>query len=117
MQAHSAGRPVVQDEGELVSFKEVTAEDLKLGEALQRVSFMQGDACNLAPKYTDYDLVFAGNLIDRLYDPAKFLSLIGAKRNLLFARKRLRENSFLCRRSSRPIFCVHIPAQSRAGAT
>jgi 5-histidylcysteine sulfoxide synthase/putative 4-mercaptohistidine N1-methyltranferase len=72
-------RYVVQDEGELVSFKEVTAEDLKLGEALQRVSFMQGDACNLAAKYTDYDLVFAGNLIDRLYDPAKFLALIGER--------------------------------------
>jgi putative 4-mercaptohistidine N1-methyltranferase len=34
---------------------------------------MQGDACNLKPLYTGYDLVFAGNLIDRLYDPALFL--------------------------------------------
>ena len=27
-------------------------------------------------KYKDYDLVFAGNVIDRLYDPEKFLKLI-----------------------------------------
>ena len=38
-----------------------------------KIDFMQGDACNLAAKYKDYDLVFAGNLIDRLYDPALFL--------------------------------------------
>jgi putative 4-mercaptohistidine N1-methyltranferase len=34
---------------------------------------MQGDACNLKAIYTGYDVVFAGNLIDRLYDPALFL--------------------------------------------
>jgi SAM-dependent methyltransferase len=38
---------------------------------------MQGDACNLKSLYTGYDLVFAGNLVDRLYDPAMFLELIG----------------------------------------
>ena len=37
---------------------------------------MQGDACNLTDKYTDYDLVFAGNLIDRLYKPTDFLTSI-----------------------------------------
>ena len=37
---------------------------------------MQGDACNLPEKFNNYDFIFAGNLIDRLYDPAKFLNLI-----------------------------------------
>ena len=37
---------------------------------------MQGDACNLTDKYTDYDLVFAENLIDRLYKPTDFLTSI-----------------------------------------
>jgi 5-histidylcysteine sulfoxide synthase/putative 4-mercaptohistidine N1-methyltranferase len=69
-------RYVIQDEGELVSFREALMEDLKLGPVLDKVSFMQGDACNLAAKYTDYDLIFAGNLIDRLYDPARFLGAI-----------------------------------------
>jgi SAM-dependent methyltransferase len=32
-----------------------------------------GDACNLKPKYGDYDLVLASNLIDRLREPARFL--------------------------------------------
>jgi len=42
---------------------------------------MQGDACNLPDKFTGYDLVFAGNLIDRLYDPARFLELIKGRIN------------------------------------
>jgi putative 4-mercaptohistidine N1-methyltranferase len=37
---------------------------------------MQGDACNLLDKFNDYDVVFAGNLLERLYDPAQFLALI-----------------------------------------
>lgn len=74
LQKNGRQRYVIQDEGDLVSFREVTAEQLGLGDALQRVSFVQGDACNLAAKFTDYDLIFAGNLLDRLYDPQKFLS-------------------------------------------
>ncbi|MEQ1789960.1 MAG: putative 4-mercaptohistidine N1-methyltransferase, partial [Rickettsiales bacterium] len=45
-------------------------------EVKNNIHFTQGDACNLAEKFTDYDLVFAGNLIDRLYDPSQFLSLM-----------------------------------------
>ena len=74
-------RYVIQDEGELVTYKEITAEALNLGEAINNVSFMQGDACNLAAKYKGYDLVFAGNLIDRLYDPEKFLKVIPERIN------------------------------------
>ena len=40
---------------------------------------MQGDACNLVEKFKEYDLVFAGNLLDRLYDPAQFLELIKSR--------------------------------------
>jgi putative 4-mercaptohistidine N1-methyltranferase len=40
---------------------------------------MQGDACNLKGIFTGYDLVFAGNLVDRLYDPSLFLDLIGER--------------------------------------
>jgi 5-histidylcysteine sulfoxide synthase/putative 4-mercaptohistidine N1-methyltranferase len=81
LQKNGRHRYVIQDEGELVSFKEVIADDLKLGEALRRVSFVQGDACNLAAKYSNYDLVLAGNLIDRLYDPMKFLGMIHERIN------------------------------------
>ena len=51
--------------------------DFEAYEAVKnKISFMQGDACNLTDKYTDYDLVFAGNLIDRLYKPIDFLTSI-----------------------------------------
>lgn len=82
LQKSGRQRYVIQDEGDLVSFKEVIADSLELGDALHSVSFMQGDACNLADKYTDYDLVFAGNLIDRLYDPARFLGMVHRRINI-----------------------------------
>lgn len=64
-------------EGELTANRAISLERLELVEAGPRVLFMQGDACNLKAIYTDYDLIFAGNLIDRLYDPALFLTGIG----------------------------------------
>jgi 5-histidylcysteine sulfoxide synthase/putative 4-mercaptohistidine N1-methyltranferase len=67
----------IQDEGELVTYKEIKLSDFEGYEAIKhKVSFTQGDACNLTQKYSDYDLVFAGNLVDRLYDPAAFLHSI-----------------------------------------
>ncbi len=61
-------------EGELVAYRQVYLKDFGLEEAAKRVAFWQADACNLKPHFRGYDLIFAGNLIDRLYDPAKFLS-------------------------------------------
>lgn len=67
-------RYVVPDEGELVRYQEAKLSDFEHYESIKdKITFLQGDACNLADKFTDYDLVFAGNLIDRLYDPEKFL--------------------------------------------
>jgi 5-histidylcysteine sulfoxide synthase/putative 4-mercaptohistidine N1-methyltranferase len=63
----------VPTEGELMLPRTVSLERLGLVGSGDRVSFMQGDACNLKPIYDGYDLVFAGNLIDRLYEPALFL--------------------------------------------
>ena len=77
LQKTGTQRYVIQDEGELVSYKEVRLEDFEGYEAVKdKIAFMQADACNLIGKFTDYDLVFAGNLIDSLYNPAKFLTLI-----------------------------------------
>ena len=44
-----------------------------------RVEFMQGDACNLSSKYTNFSLVLASNLIEYLYEPALFLTSIGSR--------------------------------------
>jgi SAM-dependent methyltransferase len=43
--------------------------DLGLATSAGKVEFIQGDACNLKPILTGYDLILAANLIDRLYSP------------------------------------------------
>ncbi len=69
----------VPTEGELTISRTISLDRLGLEQVGSRVLFMQGDACNLKTVYTDYDLVFAGNLIDRLYDPSLFLDGIAAR--------------------------------------
>lgn len=64
------------EEGEIVSFHEKNLAQFGLDETRPRVEFFQADASNLLARYSDYDLVLAANLIDRLYDPAKFLRTI-----------------------------------------
>jgi 5-histidylcysteine sulfoxide synthase/putative 4-mercaptohistidine N1-methyltranferase len=68
-------------EGELESFHDVTLKQYGLEWAAEKVSFWQADACNLKPIYKDFDLIFAGNLIDRLYDPRKFLDSLAPRIN------------------------------------
>ncbi len=65
-------RYTLVDEGDLRLFKTRTLAELDLHD-VPVPDFAQGDACNLKPNYKDFDLVFAANLIDRLYEPAKFL--------------------------------------------
>ncbi len=68
-------------EGGLKSRREVSLEDLGLQEVRDRVEFWQGDACNLKPHFTNYDLVMATNLIDRLYEPHLFLASVHERIN------------------------------------
>ncbi len=74
-------RYTVVDEGELVEYKTVRLGDLGLDDTAGRVAFWQGDACNLKPQFSGYDLILAANLIDRLYDPARFLTTIHERLN------------------------------------
>ncbi|MFM9195923.1 MAG: putative 4-mercaptohistidine N1-methyltransferase, partial [Planctomycetia bacterium] len=69
----------VPTEGELTVSRTIDLDRLGLADVGSRVLFMQGDACNLKPLSTGYDLVFAGNLLDRLYDPALFLDGIAER--------------------------------------
>lgn len=61
------------EEGDLVSYHTRTLQSLGLATNAGRVSFHQGDACNLKSQFAGYDLVLAANLIDRLYQPSRFL--------------------------------------------
>jgi 5-histidylcysteine sulfoxide synthase/putative 4-mercaptohistidine N1-methyltranferase len=69
----------VPTEGELTLARTISLDHGGLAPVGSRVLFMQGDACNLKAVYTGYDLVFAGNLIDRLYDPSLFLDAIAER--------------------------------------
>lgn len=69
------------EEGELVSYHERTLAALGLEEVASKLAFHQGDACRLEPGFTGYDLILAGNLIDRLYQPALFLTTIHERLN------------------------------------
>lgn len=68
-------------EGEIYSYHEISLAELGLNQYRDRVSFSQADACNLPTKFTGYDLVLAGNLIDRLYSPRAFLTTIHERLN------------------------------------
>jgi len=74
-------RYTLTEEGELVSYKECSLAELGLADVTQKIEFFQGDACNLKPVFSGYDLVLAANLIDRLYSPALFLETIHQRLN------------------------------------
>ncbi|HZJ81266.1 MAG TPA: putative 4-mercaptohistidine N1-methyltransferase, partial [Guyparkeria sp.] len=67
-------------EGELTEDRAASLATLGL-EPRDNITFWQQDACNMKPHFTGYDLVLAGNLIDRLYDPGKFLDDIAGRIN------------------------------------
>ncbi len=69
------------EEGEVVSYHEARLAGMRLDRAAQRVEFFQGDATNLKPQFTAYDLILAANLLDRLYDPKRFLETIHERLN------------------------------------
>ena len=69
------------EEGEILSHKEVSIEDLGYENLKAKVSFWQGDACNLKQNFQAYDLIMATNLIDRLYNPKLFLESVGERLN------------------------------------
>jgi putative 4-mercaptohistidine N1-methyltranferase len=71
----------IADEGDLRLYRERHLSELGLDPVKTKVEFLQGDACNLKPRFTNYDLVLAANLIDRLYEPALFLTTIHERIN------------------------------------
>ncbi len=74
-------RYTLVEEGELVAYKERSLAELGLDRFASKVEFFQGDACNLKPVFSGYDLILAANLIDRLYSPARFLETVHERLN------------------------------------
>ncbi len=69
------------EEGEIVSYHEHSLSEYSLDEMRRKVEFHQADAANLKPQFSGYDLVFAGNLIDRMVNPSRFLTTIHERLN------------------------------------
>lgn len=74
-------RYTVPLEGDLVDYKSQSLAELGLSAVASSCQFLQQDATNLKPHLTEYDVVVALNLIDRLYSPQKFLSTIHQRMN------------------------------------
>lgn len=68
-------------EGDIKQCKEICLKSLGLDDVGEKVEFFQGDACNLMPLLSEYDLIMATNLIDRLYEPQLFLKNIHTRIN------------------------------------
>ena len=71
----------LKEEGDLASRRTRSLADLGLDFTATRVAFHQGNAQDLPDALDRYDLVFAGNLIDRLPDPRSFLTAIHERMN------------------------------------
>ncbi|WP_345986159.1 5-histidylcysteine sulfoxide synthase [Sulfurimonas sp. HSL-1656] len=69
------------EEGDVTTRQLHTLEAFGLQEAARNVQFWQGDACNLKAHFVGYDLIMATNLIDRLYEPERFLGTVHARLN------------------------------------
>jgi putative 4-mercaptohistidine N1-methyltranferase len=81
MQEKGMLRYELPEEGEIVSYHERRLADLELTDVAGRVEFFQADALNLKPRFADYDLILAANLLDRLSRPVKFLATIHERLN------------------------------------
>ena len=77
----------------------ISLNDFDLEKVKDKVSFMQGDACNLKEIYKDFDLIFYSSLIDKLYYPKKFLEDVS---------RRINKNGFFVFLSSHNWFNEHI---------
>ncbi|MDN5069247.1 5-histidylcysteine sulfoxide synthase [Aliarcobacter butzleri] len=77
----------------------ISLKDFDLEKVKDKVSFMQGDACNLKEIYKDFDLIFYSSLIDKLYYPKKFLEDVS---------RRINKNGFFVFLSSHDWFNEHI---------
>ncbi|MBO1254203.1 5-histidylcysteine sulfoxide synthase [Alteromonas sp. 5E99-2] len=78
---HGEVKYMIPIQGELSEPRTFELSALGLGDKVHNIEFSQGDACNLKSKYDNYDLIFAGNLIDRLYQPKLFLESIKERIN------------------------------------
>lgn len=81
LQENESVRYSIPVEGEIMDFKSQSLSDFNLANTAQRCQFLQQDACNMKPHFSGYDMIIAANLLERLYEPAKFLHNIDERLN------------------------------------
>jgi 5-histidylcysteine sulfoxide synthase/putative 4-mercaptohistidine N1-methyltranferase len=69
-------------EGEIQTFHERRLTDHGLDGVRNKVEFFQADVSNLIDRYKGYDLILVDNIIDRIYNPVKFLDAVHLRVNL-----------------------------------
>ncbi|MFW3380595.1 5-histidylcysteine sulfoxide synthase [Aliarcobacter butzleri] len=89
----------IKKEDKTFEERAISLKDFHLKKVKDKVSFMQGDACNLKEIYKDFDLIFYSSLIDKLYYPKKFLEDVS---------RRINKNGFFVFLSSHNWFNEHI---------
>ncbi|MCT7593879.1 5-histidylcysteine sulfoxide synthase [Aliarcobacter butzleri] len=89
----------IKKEDKTFEERAISLKDFDLEKVKNKVSFMQGDACNLKEIYKDFDLIFYSSLIDKLYYPKKFLEDVS---------RRINKNGFFVFLSSHNWFNEHI---------
>ncbi|WP_323659798.1 5-histidylcysteine sulfoxide synthase [Aliarcobacter butzleri] len=71
----------IKKEDKTFEERAISLKDFDLEKVKDKVSFMQGDACNLKEIYKDFNLIFYSSLIDKLYYPKKFLEDVSRRIN------------------------------------
>ncbi len=74
-------RYIVKDEGELVFYREIVLSEFGLTKNANKIQFMQDNANNLKPIYTDFDVIVATNVLEELTCPILFLKNIHERLN------------------------------------
>lgn len=71
----------IPQEGEVMEFTERTLAELGLDKFTAKCEFLQQDASNMKPIFTGYDMLVSANLLEKLYEPQKFLTDIAHRLN------------------------------------
>lgn len=68
-------------EGKLVDFRQAHLSNLGLDHCRSKVEFLQADLANMKERFRAYDLILLNGVLERSYDPAKFLATVHERLN------------------------------------
>ena len=81
LQEQGESRYTLRHEGEVMDFKDIDIREHPYFAVKDKINFSQGDACNLKPLFTGYDLILANNILEQVYDPELMLSKLPERMN------------------------------------